>query len=395
VSWPLAKLSDVCEINIGKTPARANSDYWRKGNPWLSIRDMSQGKELRTTKEEISDLGVKESNIKLVPKGTVLFSFKLSIGKIGVTQRDMYTNEAIAALPIKDKSILCEEYLVYALTRIDAGKTTDRAVMGATLNKKKLAELNIPLPPLEQQKHIAAILEKADAIRRTRQQAIDLTDQLLRSVFLDMFGDPVTNPKGWEQAEMGKMLEIITYGLTVRPKYVDSGYKLISAKEIRSGNVNFGDAPFISEVDFEKLSDKGKPKKGEILFSKTGSIGHCAIIETEERFAITQNVARLSFNQDMLLSEFALYLLRTDHIQRLAKLRAKGNAVKDLQLGDMKEFLIYVPPLCEQEIFIQVVRKQKEFMNKLLSANDLAMLNFDSLAQRSFRGELTNQTEAA
>ena len=136
MSWPLVKLSDVCEINIGKTPARANSKYWGKGNPWLSIRDMNQGGNLYKTKEEITDLGVKESNIKLVSKGTVLFSFKLSIGKIGITQRPMYTNEAIAALPIKNKKILCEGYLVYALSKIEAGKTTDRAVMGATLNKK-------------------------------------------------------------------------------------------------------------------------------------------------------------------------------------------------------------------------------------------------------------------
>lgn len=97
---------------------------------------MGQGLLLDTTKEEITELAVRETKIKLVPKGTVLFSFKLSIGKIGIAQRDIYTNEAIAALPILDREILCEDFLIYALSRIDAGRNTDRAVMGATLNKK-------------------------------------------------------------------------------------------------------------------------------------------------------------------------------------------------------------------------------------------------------------------
>ena len=146
MSWFLVKLSDVCEINIGKTPARANPDYWGEGYPWLSIADMNQGREISHTKEEITELAVKETNIKLVPNGTVLFSFKLSIGKIGIAQRDIYTNEAIAALPIKDHKILCEDYLVYALTKMDALKTTDRAVMGATLNKKETCRTGNPTP---------------------------------------------------------------------------------------------------------------------------------------------------------------------------------------------------------------------------------------------------------
>ncbi len=202
MSWPLVKLSDVCQINIGKTPSRANSNYWGKGHPWLSIRDMSQGIELYHTKEEITELGVKESNIKLVSKGTVLFSFKLSIGKIGIAQRDMYTNEAIAALPIKNRKVLCEGYLVYALSKIQVGNTTDRAVMGMTLNKKKLENIKIALPPLNEQKRIAAILDKADAVRRKRQQAIELNEQLLRSIFWDMFGDPVTQK--WKLATVEK-----------------------------------------------------------------------------------------------------------------------------------------------------------------------------------------------
>ena len=189
MSWPAIALGELCEINIGKTPSRANSSYWGDGHPWLSIADMKQGKSISETKEQITDVAIRETKIRKVPKGTVLFSFKLSIGKVGVTEIPMYTNEAIAALPIIDDSRLCKEYLVHALTKIDASRTTDRAVMGATLNKRKLAELRIPIPPLAEQKRIATILDKADAIRGKRQHAIQLADEFLRAVFLDMFGD--------------------------------------------------------------------------------------------------------------------------------------------------------------------------------------------------------------
>ena len=266
MSWPLAKLSDVCQINIGKTPARANPQYWGKGKPWLSIKDMGQGREIVHTKEQITERAISASNIKLVKKGTVLFSFKLSIGKIGVAQRDLYTNEAIAALPIKDTKILCEEYLSYALTQMDALKTTDRAVMGATLNKAKLAELRIPLPPLDEQKRIAAILDKADGLRRNREKAIELTDTLLRSIFLEMFGDPVTNPKGWEIGTIRDLLREAKYGTSQKANEDGLGIPVL-----RMGNITYGgeiDLSALKHVEMPK-SDYSKytTKKDDILFN--------------------------------------------------------------------------------------------------------------------------------
>src|SRR5690554_4829153 len=108
------KLNQLCEINIGKTPSRSNSKYWGKGHKWLSIADMKR-KYISETKEEITDLAVSEANMKIVPKNTVLMSFKLSIGKIGITTEEMYTNEAIASFPIIEKEKIIPEYLYYVL----------------------------------------------------------------------------------------------------------------------------------------------------------------------------------------------------------------------------------------------------------------------------------------
>lgn len=239
MSWPMVRLGDVCEINIGKTPSRSNSQYWGEGHSWLSISDMNQGKWIFNTKEQITDKAVKESGIKKVPANTVLFSFKLSIGRVCLSKSEIYTNEAIAALPIKDKSKLDTIYLSHVMKSLVFSDITDNAVMGATLNKKKLAEIRISLPPIEEQKRIAAILDKADGIRQKREQAIKLADDFLRATFLDMFGDPVMNPKGWKTNKIKKgVLDIIPgWSVTGENKPCKSDeFGVLKISSVTSGN---------------------------------------------------------------------------------------------------------------------------------------------------------------
>ncbi|HFB65219.1 MAG TPA: restriction endonuclease subunit S, partial [Aeromonadales bacterium] len=254
MNWPLVLLSDLCDINIGKTPSRSNLSYWGKGQPWLSIADMNQGKYLYKTKEEITEIGIKDCNCKIVKKGTLLYSFKLSVGKVGIAERDIYTNEAIAAFPIKDQTKVIGDYLYYALKKIDILGKTDRAVMGAILNKKKLSELKIPLPPLKEQKRIASILDKADNLRRKRAQAIQLADKFLRAVFLDMFGDPVTNPKGLKIYKLKELCNKITDGTHHSPPITKDGVPYITAKHLKETGLEFFNNPwYISESSHKKI----------------------------------------------------------------------------------------------------------------------------------------------
>lgn len=218
MSYSFVKLGDLFDIQIGKTPSRANSKYWVEGNyNWLSIADMNQGKYIKSTKEKISDLAIQETKIKVVPKNTVLLSYKLSIGKIGISDNAIYTNEAIAALlPLTDKTYI--NYIYWVLQYVNLTENSDRAAMGATLNKAKLKEITIPLPPLSEQKRIADILDKADELRQKRQQSIAKLDELLQATFIDMFGDPVTNPKGWEVEKLKQNIIHSNNGLSRKRK---------------------------------------------------------------------------------------------------------------------------------------------------------------------------------
>ena len=153
MKYPIKKLSEICDITIGRTPARKNPEYWGKGNKWAAISDLTS-KVICKTKEEITDYAVTQTRCRKVPKGTLLFSFKLTIGKMAFTGCDLYTNEAIAALHIKHQEEVYSDYLFYAL-QVARLLGSNQAVMGKTLNSKSLAQIKIPLPPLETQKKIA------------------------------------------------------------------------------------------------------------------------------------------------------------------------------------------------------------------------------------------------
>jgi type I restriction enzyme S subunit len=155
--WKVKRLGEICEISMGRTPSRLNPAFWGAGNVWLSIADL-HGKVLSSSKEQITPLGA--SSMRLIPKGTLLMSFKLSIGRLCFAGCDLYTNEAICGF---NNLLANSDYLYYALSRTDFSLYGKQAVKGYTLNKKSLALVEVPLPSNEEQAAIATILSSMDA----------------------------------------------------------------------------------------------------------------------------------------------------------------------------------------------------------------------------------------
>ena len=188
------KLGEVCEIRIGKTPNRSQTLYWGGDYPWLSISDM-KGKILCTTKEKITQEAVEKEKMQIVSKGTVVMSFKLSIGKVGILAENMYTNEAIANFVVKNNKMLFNEYLYYALQGMNFDSLTDRAVMGKTLNKAKLNNLSIVYNEPFMQQQIILRLDGVNKLIESRKQQLSELSKLVKSRFNEMFGDPMNNDK--------------------------------------------------------------------------------------------------------------------------------------------------------------------------------------------------------
>ena len=183
-SWPETVIRDEFILNMGKTPARANPAYWvDSGLKWISIADMAKyGKYTEDTSEHISQLAVNQCGIKSVEPGTIIMSFKLSIGRTAITSERIYTNEAIMAFNRLNPEKFDKEYLYYAFSMKDWLLDAKQAVKGATLNKESIGNSKIIVPPLDLQRHFAAILAQADKSKFELKQAIEKIDKVMRAI---------------------------------------------------------------------------------------------------------------------------------------------------------------------------------------------------------------------
>jgi type I restriction enzyme S subunit len=287
--WEIKKLGDVCDIELGKTPYRANKEFWdtekQKNNVWLSIADLSksENKIVYDSEEYITDEAVKIS--KIVKAGTLLLSFKLTLGRMAFAGRDLFTNEAIAALPIKQNIKLNKNYLYYSLSNFDWHSATqnDIKVKGKTLNKAKLKIIDIPIPPLPEQERIVSILDKAfSAIDQAKQNAEknlkntkELFDSYLNGIFTNKGDD-------WEEKPLNEIAEYFN-GLTYSPKDVSgSGILVLRSSNIQNDELDFNDNVYVNLT----VKDKIKVKENDILMcSRNGSkrlVGKTAKIQALE-----------------------------------------------------------------------------------------------------------------
>ena len=352
------KLGNICNIVSGGTPSRSKSQYWDNGNiPWIKIRDI-KSKYIEDSEEFITIEGLNNSSAKLLTKGTVLYTIFATLGEVGILKIDACANQAIAGLTVKDETKILPEYLYYYLkSKKNIVNKLGRGVAQNNINLSMLKEFEIEVIDIVRQNNIIKTLNYVDDIIKFKSLELKQLDELVKARFVELFGDPATNEYNWPMLNLENVSSIITYGLTVRPTYVNKGIDLISARELHKGFIEYEVAPKISFNDFQSLSDKGKPLKNDILFSKTGSIGHCALVDTDKMFAITQNAARLGLIIEKVNPVWLLYYLRMNYIQDWCKRHAKGNAVKDLQLKDIKAIPLFECPLELQNQFADFVKE--------------------------------------
>ncbi|MCI7539147.1 MAG: restriction endonuclease subunit S [Veillonellaceae bacterium] len=277
------KLSDAFDLQMGKTPSRKHLAYWRGGTePWISIADLSNcGKYIEQTKENITSDAVRESNIKIVPKNTVVMSFKLSIGKAAITKRDMYTNEAIMAFHDRGRYEILTDYLYYFCKGNNWTSGTNKAVMGLTLNKKTLSEQTMLLPDMPEQEKIVKKLDALQESISNRQHVLMLLDELVRSRFVEMFGDPVTNPFGFQKMLLKDVAEIKIgpFGsLLHQDDYVEGQHALVNPSHIRDDTIVPDNKLTVSEERYREL-EAYHLRKYDIVLGRRGEMGRAAVVE--------------------------------------------------------------------------------------------------------------------
>ncbi|GIA18972.1 restriction endonuclease subunit S [Vibrio cholerae] len=317
---------------------------------------------------------------------TLIVGRKGSVGHIVWAPDGGWVIDTAYFLQINEPAKLDLRYLFYALKRANlASKTITTSIPG--LNRDDLYDSEIPLPPLAEQKRIAAILDKADAIRRKRQQAIQLADEFLRAVFLEMFGDPVTNPKGWEVKTLSELVDKLGDGLHGTPVYEQTGgYYFINGNNLRNGRIQINEnVKKVSETEYVK--HKKELNINTMFVSINGTIGNVAFYRNEP-VVLGKSVCYFNIADGVIDKEYLFYLMSSEYFIRYATSKATGSTIKNVSLKTMREFPVPIPDKSAQQLFvkyIEIVKSLNCMEDESVSYSDSL---FNSLSQKAFSGQL-------
>lgn len=251
-----------------------------------------------------------------------------------------------------------------------------------------LKQTHITLPPLREQQRIAAVLAKADRLRQMRRYALQLSDTYLQAVFLQMFGDPVTNPMGLKVTELKKVCKRITDGTHQPPKWSENGYPFLFVSNVVDGELDFNTQKFISHETWKELTARCPVEIDDILYSIVGSYGNAALVRTKRPFSFQRHIAHIKPDPDKIHPEFLLGMLQSPGVKEQADRQVRGVAQKTLNLRELKEFAVFVPEYSEQVRYVELRRRYERLQAQQREAARQADHLFDTLLHRAFRAEL-------
>ena len=396
MSMPTARLGDIASLQagIGFPPAlqgRTTGDF-----PFAKVGDISRcgrsdSSVLSTADHYVDHADLVQLRAKLIPAGSILFA------KIGeairqnhrvIAGRDMLVdNNAMAAIP-SDR--VDGRFLYNYLKTVDFYALAPATTVPA-LRKSELETLRIPLPPLEEQRRIAAILDQAETLRTQRRQALAHLDTLTQSLFLDMFGDPVANPKGFvittladvSNFENGDRSSNYPSGDDIKTE----GVLFLSTKNIVASKLDLSKPQFITQEKFKSLS-RGKAQSGDLIITLRGTLGSCCIFDCEVETAFINAQMMIIRPTAKVISQYLHSLLTSDEAKAHFDYIGRGAAVPQLTAGQLGELKVLLPPIALQQTFATRIAAIEAL--KATHRSALAQLDalFASLQQRAFAGEL-------
>ncbi|WP_210447809.1 restriction endonuclease subunit S [Vibrio crassostreae] len=398
MSWPVVSFGDVAQFINGDRGKNypSKGSFVDEGIPFVNAGNLSLVHTIYAdalnyiTEDKFNSL-----NSGKIEKGDILFCLRGSLGKFALVDSDMKGAIASSLVIIRVNEKIHIDYLKHYLGSFLCEREIQLYENGAAqpnLSATDLKIFQIPLPPLEEQKRIAAILDKADAIRQKRKQAIDLADEFLRSVFLDMFGDPVTNPKGWGVRKLQDLTSKLGSGSTPRggkEAYLSAGISLIRSLNVHDNTFIYKDLAFISNEQAEKLKNVVVQEQ-DILLNITGaSVCRCTMVPSNVLPArVNQHVCIIRVDRALLLPEFAKRLITsTSFKQMLMRIATSGGATREaLTKQQVENLTLIVPPMELQKKFCDIVDKVLDIDTK--TNKQVAFPLFDSLSQKAFSGQL-------
>ncbi|MBW9453167.1 restriction endonuclease subunit S [Citrobacter portucalensis] len=389
MSWRYLKIADFCSTGSGGTPSKSKPEYYEGGDiPWIKSGDLKDS-TIYDANDYITAAGLENSSAKIVEKDSILIAmYGATVGRLAILGINAATNQAICNIR-PDTTIADMKYLYYFL-RSKFSYFVENAVGGAQPNISQglIKSLEVPLPSLIEQKRIADILDKAADIRQKREQAVKLADDFLRATFLEMFGDPVANPKRWDVASL---LEYGSFknGMNFTKGESGSLLKCLGVGNFKSlATITCMDN--IDEIELNTLpSDDYLLKDGDIVFVRSNGnkalVGRClTIYPNKEKVTFSGFCIRYRIEKSAITAEYLNFLFRTPSMKRQMLSGGQGANIQNISQGTLSALRIPVPPLEKQQTFSKIVSFHSELMKKLniniVETNDM----FGSISQTYF-----------
>ena len=355
----IKRLGELCNIVSGGTPSRTKTEFWNNGTiPWVKIGDIKE-KYINETDEFITKEGLDGSSTKMLPAGTILYTIFATLGEVGILEIAACTNQAIAGIMINDIKQLNTDYLYYYLkSKKTYVNRVGRGVAQNNINMSMLKALEVPVPELSKQLEIVKVIDKAYEVIEDRKQELKCLDNLIRARFVEMFGDPVLNEKGWKIVTVGDIVTEVRYG-TSKPAVEGGKYPYLRMNNLTAdGHLDLKDLKYIdiSEDEIEKCV----VRKGDVLFNRTNSIelvGKTAVFDLTEEMVIAGYIIRVRLTKEMLPVVFSQYM-NLEPLKVILRGMAKG-AVNQANINaqELQSIKVYIPDMKLQNQFADFVQQ--------------------------------------
>jgi type I restriction enzyme S subunit len=389
--WPLVPMEDIFAIARGGSPRPIDSFLTDDpdGVNWVMISDATEsGKYINSTKKRIREEGVKRSRV--VQPGDFLLTNSMSFGRPYIMNTSGCIHDGWLVLSPRNQNVspdffyhlLGSDFVYAEFVRRAAGATVKN------LNIELVKGVQVPLPPMPEQRRIAEVLDRAEALRAKRRAALAQLDTLTQSIFLDLFGHPHHNPKGFSREPLGQVSERVTVGYVgpMAEEYVERGIPLLRSLNVRRGRIDLHDLKFVSPQFHAKLS-KSAIRAGDVVTVRTGQPGTTAVVPKSLGEANCADLIVMTcgprLDPQYLSEALNIWLGDAESIQGQV-----GAIQIHFNIGRAKELQLPIPPLALQREFTRRIEAARE----LKAAQEASLTNLDALfavlQHRAFRGEL-------
>ncbi len=385
MNYPIRKIDDVCLVIAGQSPEGKYYNSEGNGLPFY------QGKK------EFGEryIGVPTTWTSVITKeaieGDILMSVRAPVGPVNFATQKICIGRGLAA--IRPNSEVSPDFLFYFFKKHESEITGSVGAVFDSINKAQIGAIEIPIPPLQEQQQIVSILDEAfaaiDQAKANIEKNITNAKELFQSKLNEIFSQ---EGDGWEMKKLGEIYDVRD-GTHDSPKYIDTGYPLITSKNLKQNQINYENVKYISEIDFKLINKRSKVEIGDVLFAMIGTIGNPVVIKKEPDFAI-KNVAlfKVPKNQD---SEYLRFYLESasGHLNS----EAKGSTQQFVGLGYLRNYPINIPSLERQIEIVRLLNQLENYTFSLLENYKNQLENLQnlqkSILQKAFSGELTSQKQ--